>query len=217
MSNTMQNLYSMDDSVQVSKGQSYIPPGVHENVELIEVKYGVSKNNNEFFAVTVKDDKGRTVTGTEWPTIFDRAKDTIRDGKVIRTKEENYINTVNDQKSRIKQILSVFLPEVPNYTVSSWKEFIQKAIELLGDSYKGKKVRIKSIYDYKGFVVLATKGIFIEPMSVGKADSKISDPTASEMNRPQANKEVLETNPLGVENTQIDTVPDNKISDEIPF
>lgn len=115
----------------------FMDVGIHENVEMIKVEYGVSpNNNNEFIAFYFINSEGEKGSHTEWVPKGKDSDDQLK-------KELN-------QMSRIKQIVKTFIPaEKFVFSANSFKEFAEKTISILGDSYKGIKIRVKFVYSGK--------------------------------------------------------------------
>lgn len=114
----------------------FMDVGIHENVEMINVEYGKSSNGNEFLAFYFKNELGESGSHTEWVPKGNSSDE-------IEKKEMN-------QMSRVKQIVKTFIPlERFVFSADSFEEFAKKTIQVLGDSYKGVKIRVKMVYSGK--------------------------------------------------------------------
>jgi hypothetical protein len=143
------------------RSDSFMDVGIHENVELTKVEYGKTDNGNEFLAFYFVNPANETLSHTEWKP---RAKDA-----------EKLESAVINQMKRVKQIVTKFVPQERfEFNASSFKEFADNVIRILGNDYKGKKVRIKVVYSGK-YTSLPnySKFQFIESMDVPKEKSKI--------------------------------------------
>lgn len=154
-------IYNMTKDLQSEASESgFMDVGIHENVELVKVEYNET-STNEFLAFYFVNPAGETLSHTEWkPRVSDPQK-----------LEAAVIN----QMKRIKQIVTKFVPaEEFEFKASSFKEFANNVIKILGNRYVGKKVRIKVVYSGR-FTSLPsyTKFQFIESMDVPKEKSKI--------------------------------------------
>lgn len=184
----MNNMYKVDASVKLDIAKSnYIEAGIHENIELKEVRYGVSDKGNEFIAFKFEDENGAVLTQTEWKAS----------GK---TEEQTLSKTINQIK-RLKQIALVFMTE-NEYVINadSFKGFAEATIKLLGNKFVGKKVRIKAVYSDTGYVTLPnySKFTFIEPMTTPKEKSLIKILSMDKTTRPEPTAAPQVTNPFEV-------------------
>jgi hypothetical protein len=118
----------------------FMDVGIHENVEMTKVEYGVSpNNNNEFLAFYFINSAGERGSHTEWVPKS-------KDGKDSEDQTKKEMN----QMSRVKQIVKTFVPaEKFVFSADNFKEFAEKTISILGDSYKGVKIRVKFVYSGK--------------------------------------------------------------------
>jgi hypothetical protein len=114
----------------------FMDVGIHENVEMTKVEYGKSLNGNEFLAFYFKNELGETGSHTEW----------VPKGKTQEERESKEAN----QMSRVKQIVKTFISEEKFvFSVESFEDFAKKTIQVLSDSYKGIKIRVKMVYSGK--------------------------------------------------------------------
>ncbi len=166
----MQGLYNINENTKTATtAKTWIHPGIHENLKLIDVKYDVSKNGKEFLAFYVENEKGDPVSCTEWPY---NPKKPFEQMDAIE--KETAVSIIESQKSKVKQIVEVFKPNF-NITADSFKDFAEKTIAFLGDSYKNTPIRLKVVYDKRGWTTFgqSARATFIENMSIAKTDSRI--------------------------------------------
>ena len=88
--------------------------------------------------------------------------------------DEDLQNRDNQQFGRILQVIDC-LGLRPEFEGSSFVEMINWTKGIL-EQYKNidnKKLRLKVVYDKKGYTKVSSLGIFVEPMSVAKEESQI--------------------------------------------
>jgi hypothetical protein len=206
----MNKLYSVSKDVKTATSEAtFIPPGIQENLTMTKVEYGTTEKNNEFLAFYFKNEFGDTLSHTEWPFRLTRPFESMSPEE-----KEKVLSIIESQKSRIKQIVETFIPR-GTYIVEadSFKEFAEKTIELLGDSYKDEKVRVKVVLDYRNYTSLPNnpRYTFIEKMDVPKDQSKIRLLQNDKLVRTLPDKEDKIENPLEVSQTKSET------STDLPF
>jgi hypothetical protein len=77
---------------------------------------------------------------------------------------------------RVKHIMTKFLDEdkaVVN--AQDFEGFCQQVIALLGNSYVGKKMRVKTVYSYNNYVSIPKYVPFLEDMNVEKTRLQITN------------------------------------------
>lgn len=203
-------LYSKDRAANISKSDvKYLPAGINEDVQLKSVKCEKSPNGNYFLEITF-DKGGATLTHTEWEPKMNN----------FITTEEALQSKADNQYSRMLQILSCFYPEsVLNFNGENFKEFAEWIANLLNSADKNKKLRVKVVYNNKGYTTLPSyaKYTFIEPMELpeGKT-SAIVELNIDKFTRPVvADTETTEVNPFEQPKTSIQTQADKE--DDLPF
>lgn len=196
--------YNMTKEIQTEKtsGFNFIDVGIHENVELTNVRYDVSPNGNEFLAFDFQDEKGKTLSHTEW------SPGDGQDSKIL------------NQMKRVRHIVVKYIPEENFiFEAQNFKEFATKTIELLGDAYKGKKVRLKVTYNTNNWADLPNYLPFIELMDVPKEKSKLEIISIDKMQKDTQPDPVPQaTNPFESGSTN-QSVQTNTVSnsDDLPF
>lgn len=200
-------MYNVNKNIN-SEGSklNYLDVGIHENVELTNVEYKQSDEGNEFMVFTFEKE-GKNVSLTEW-----RPKDD--DPKKLADKTTNQIK-------RVKHIVTKFVPEEQyEFNANSFKDFCEKTISILGDKYKGKKVRIKVVYNYNNYTTLPNYVPFIEQMEVKKEESKIEVLSIDKMVKDKADNEPKTTaNPFESAPATDDSVKEGsgEETDDLPF
>ena len=170
-----------------ARTRNFIDVGIHENVELVDIKYGLSPNNNKFVVFTFEKD-GKQLTHTEWePNDKDPA---VLDSKIA------------NQMKRFKHIATKFISN-DEFVIDAndFESFAKAYIDKLTDKYNGKKVRVKVIYSNSGFTTLPKYVPFIESMDVPKEKSQLEILSIDKMSR--------DTNSSFTSPTSTDTDPFN--------
>lgn len=173
----------------IDNSNKYLEAGIHENVSLVSSRTEKSINGNTFLEIKFEKD-GKMLTHTEWES-----------NKLPEMTEEAYQERVSKQVKRVLQILSCFYPkEALVFTGATYKEFAEWAANLLNAADKTKLVRVKVVYNNKGYTTLPNycKFTFIEPMNLPEGQkSMISILNIDQITRPViADKETKEENPL---------------------
>lgn len=120
-------------SEQITPG--FMDSGIHENAKMTNVEYKVTPSS-EILVFHFVNEQGETGTHTEW---VPKGKD-----------DADQLSKEMNQMSRIKQIVKTFVPETKFvFSADSFKEFAEKTIAILGDSYLGVKIRVKFVYSGK--------------------------------------------------------------------
>jgi hypothetical protein len=172
MNTNIKNLYSVSKDIQVvSNMPSFIPPGIHENIRLIDVKYEMSDKGNWYLAFYFENEQGDKLSHTEFPVNPIKAFEELTQEEKI-----SFFLKVENQRKRIGQIVTAFIPkEQYDFESDSFEDFAKNIIKLLTPSLNVVKVRVKVIYNNKNFTTLPNywKHQFIENMSVPSEKSKI--------------------------------------------
>ena len=146
---------------------SYMPVGINENVTLKEVNVKKTDNGRDFLEIVFENEQGQTATMTEWKN---------EKNMWIKT-DEDLQNRDNQQFGRILQVLDAVMDGHAEFEGSSFVEMITWAKNQLDDeipSYmENPKLRLKVVYDKKGYTKVSSLGIFVEPMSVTESQIKL--------------------------------------------
>lgn len=199
-------IYSTELANQIQESKNkYLEAGIHDNVKFVSARVDKSINGNIFIEFKFEKDE-QTMTHTEWEST-----------KKPMESEEDFQNRANRQVKRILQILSCFYPkEALVFAGSSFSEFANWAVNLLNAANKDILLRVKIVYNNKGYTTLPNycKFTFIEPMNLPEGQvSKITELNIDVFVRPiTADKETTDVNPLdkvdkGVADTQNDDLP----------
>lgn len=141
---------------------SYMPVGINENVTLKEVNVKKTDNGRDFLEIIFENADGQTATMTEWKN---------EKNMWIKTDEELQ-NRDNQQFGRLLQVIDAVKGGHSDFEGTSFVEMINWVKTCLNDGISD-SVRLKVIYDKKGYTTISRNGIFIEPMSVTESQIKL--------------------------------------------
>ena len=142
---------------------SYMPVGINENITLKEVNVNKTPYGRDFLEIIFQNADGQTATMTEW-------KNTI-DGKIIKNDDELQ-HRDNQQFGRILQVIDAVKGGHNDFEGSSFVEMINWVKSQFSDG-ENSPVRLKVIYDNKGYTKVSSYGVFVEPMSVEESQIKL--------------------------------------------
>ena len=141
---------------------SYIPVGINENITLKDVSLNKSSNGRDFIEITFENEQGQIATMSEWKN---------EKNMWIKT-DEDLQNRDNQQFGRLLQIIDAVNGTHTDFEGNNFVEMINWVKTQL-DSKKDTKLRLKVVYDNKGYTKVSSLGIFIEPMSVTDSQIKL--------------------------------------------
>jgi len=182
---------------------NYMPVGINENITLKEVSAEKSPQGKDFLRVTFENEAGQTAEFVEWKN---------EKNMWIKT-DEDLQNKDNLQFGRILQLVNCFTT-APDVELNSFVDMINwvKSTVTPFISTK-KKLRLKVIYDKKGYTQVSKYGTYVEPMDVAESQIKLfkndllERPVKADVEKP--------ADPLAA--TIADTpVTENK-TDDLPF
>ena len=145
---------------------SYMPVGINENVTLKEVNVKKTDKGRDFLEIVFENEQGQTATMTEW-----------KNEKNMWIKTDEDLQKRDDQQfGRILQVIHCYYPkEQVNFEGSSFSEMINWVKQTF-DAVTEKSaypLRLKVVYDKKGYTKVSSLGIFVEPMSVEQSQIKL--------------------------------------------
>lgn len=140
-----------------------MPVGINENVTLKSVEVKKSTNGRDFLEVTFENDKGQTASMTEWKN---------EKNMWIKTDEELQTRD-NQQFGRLLQILHCYYENIPDVEISTFVEMISWIKNTLDKTDTKTPLRLKVIYDNKGYTRVSGNGTFVEPMTVENSQIKL--------------------------------------------
>ena len=199
-------MYSKERAQQIVKNDvKFIPAGIHENVTLKSARVAESPTGLKFLEI-VFEKNGATLTQTEWkPTKFEGMDDSA-----LQKKEDT-------QFSRMMQILLCwYSDEQLVFNGTSFEEFSQEVVNYLNNADKSKKLRVKIVYNDKGYTTLPSyaRYTFIEPMVLPEGQTS----SITELRIDNFTKPVVADTETPVANlTSISTSSDNADPNRLPF
>ena len=199
-------MYSKERAQQIVKNDvKFIPAGIHENVTLKSARVAESPTGLKFLEI-VFEKNGATLTQTEWkPTKFEGMDDSA-----LQKKEDT-------QFSRMMQILLCwYSDEQLVFNGTSFEEFSQEVVNYLNNADKSKKLRVKIVYNDKGYTTLPSyaRYTFIEPMALPEGQTS----SITELRIDNFTKPVVADTETPVANlTSISTSSDNADPNGLPF
>ena len=139
---------------------SVFPLGISENVEMTGVGVDTASNGNAFLKFEFTSSEGSKLNHFEWP---------------IDTNNEGWEKKLQSQMKRVKHILTKFMEEDKIIiNADSFDSFAKTVITLLGNSYVGKKLRVKTVYSYNNYVSIPKYVPFVETMDMDPTKLKIT-------------------------------------------
>ena len=182
---------------------NYMPVGINENITLKEVSAEKSPQGKDFLRVTFENEAGQTAEFTEWKN---------EKNMWIKT-DDDLQNKDNLQFGRILQLVNCFTT-APDVELNSFVDMINWVKSTVTPFIPTKKkLRLKVIYDKKGYTQVSKYGTYVEPMDVAESQIKLfkndllERPIKADVEKP--------TDPLAA--TMADTpVTENK-TDDLPF
>lgn len=199
-------MYSKERAQQIVKNDvKFIPAGIHENVTLKSARVAESPTGLKFLEI-VFEKNGATLTQTEWkPTKFEGMDDSA-----LQKKEDT-------QFSRMMQILLCwYSDEQLVFNGTSFEEFSQEVVNYLNNADKSKKLRVKIVYNDKGYTTLPSyaRYTFIEPMVLPEGQTS----SITELRIDNFTKPVVADTETPVANlTSTSTSSDNADPNGLPF
>lgn len=210
-------MYSSSRAKQiVKKDVAFLTAGIHDDVRLTGVRYETSIQGNNFIEFKFEKD-GKIMTHTEW-----EPSKTTQKGNLS---QEEFDSKIDNQYKRIEQILLCFYKEEElQFEDGDFKTFAKWVTEMLNkDTVKQSLIRIKAVYNDKGYTTLPkyARYTFIESMDkVKEGTSVITKLGIDRFDKPViADNEVSNANPFQVVNGTLDNTQNNSASktDDLPF
>ena len=161
-------MYSTKTATINNYESNYMPVGINENVTLKEVNVKRTENDRDFLEIIFENENGQTATMTEWKN---------EKNMWIKT-DEDLQQRDNQQFGRILQVIDAATGSHPEFEGSSFSEMINWVQSVLTKAYAENlsnlaPMRLKVVYDKKGYTKVSSLGIFVEPMSVEQSQIKL--------------------------------------------
>lgn len=142
---------------------SYMPVGINENVTLKEVNVSKTPQGRDFLEIIFENESGQTATMTEW-----------KNEKNMWIKTDEDLQKRDDQQfGRILQVIDAVNGTHGEFEGSSFVEMINWVKQQLEVIQQATPLRLKVVYDKKGFTKVSSLGIFVEPMSITESQIKL--------------------------------------------
>ena len=187
---------------------NYMKVGINDNVTLKEVNVNKTQNGRDFLEVIFSNENDQTAKMTFW-----------KNEKNIWVKTDEELQHKDDQQfGQILQIIDSFYETRPEAEFNNFLEMINWVKEKLTPMIEAKKLlRIKVVYDNKGYTKVSTLGIFVEPMTVTESQIKLFKKDLLE--RPVVADTEPATDPLSALNNVTTPVTEDsaKSADDLPF
>ena len=196
-------MYSTNTATVASEFTSnYMPVGINENVTLKEVNVNKTPNGRDFLEFIFENELGQTASMTEWKN---------EKNQWIVTDED--LQKRDDQQfGRILQIIDAVKGGHNDFEGSSFVEMINWVKTCLNDG-ESNPVRLKVVYDKKGFTKVSTLGIFVESMGVQESQIKLWKNDLLE--RPVVADKEPASDPLSMTAAPVTEIPTG--ADDLPF
>ena len=184
---------------------SYMPVGINENVTLKEVNVSKSPNGRDFLEIIFENEDGQTASMTEWKN---------EKNMWVKT-DEDLQNRDNQQFGRILQVIDAFCGSHNDFEGSSFVDMINWVKTQLNPSNVGNKMRLKVVYDKKGYTKVSSLGKFVEPMNVEESQIKLWKNDLLE--RPVVADEEPAADPFSSPTQATSVTDDSAGADDLPF
>ena len=187
---------------------NYMKVGINDNVTLKEVNVNKTQNGRDFLEVIFSNENDQIAKMTFW-----------KNEKNMWVKTDEELQHRDDQQfGQILQIIDSFYETRPEAEFNNFLEMINWVKEKLTPMIEAKKLlRIKVVYDNKGYTKVSTLGIFVEPMTVTESQIKLFKKDLLE--RPVVADTEPATDPLSALNNVTTPVTEDsaKSADDLPF
>lgn len=187
---------------------NYMPVGKNDNVTLKEVNVNKTQNGRDFLEIVFSNKNDQTAKMTFW-----------KNEKNMWIKTDEELQHKDDQQfGQILQLIDSFYETRPEAEFNNFLEMINWVKDKLTPMIEVKKdLRIKVVYDTKGYTKVSTLGIFVEPMTVTESQIKVFKKDLLE--RPVVADIESTTDPLSTSNgvTTPTTENSTKSADDLPF
>lgn len=181
---------------------NYMPVGINNDVMLKSVTVEKSPQGKDFLRVIFENGTGQTAEFTEWKN---------EKNMWIKT-DEDLQNRDNIQFGRILQLINSFTT-APDVELNSFTDMINWVKTTLDPFIPtNKKLRLKVIYDKKGYTQVSKYGTYVEPMDVKESQIKLFKNDLLE--RPIKADEEKPVDPLAA---TMSSTPVTEKKDDLPF
>ena len=183
---------------------SYMPVGINENITLKDVTVEKSPTGRDFIRITFENEAGQTAEMTEWKN----------EKNMWITTDEDLQKRDNQQFGRLLQIIDAVKGGHSDFEGSSFLDMITW-VKLCLMSGENSPVRLKVVYDKKGFTKVSTLGIFVESVNIPADQSQIKLWKNDLLERPIVADKEPAADPLSVVAAPVTET--NTGADDLPF
>lgn len=144
---------------------SYMPVGINFNVHLKEVNVTKTPNGRDFIEIVFENKDGQIASMTEWKN---------EKNMWIKT-DEDLQNRDNQQFGRLLQVIDAVAGSHVDFEGSSFVEMINWVKGELDKALQNvtNNLRLKVVYDKRGYIKVSSLGTFVEPMQVQDSQIKL--------------------------------------------
>jgi hypothetical protein len=197
-------MYSTKTATTNNYESNYMPVGINENITLKEVNVNKTPQGRDFLEIIFENENGQTATMTEWKN----------EKNMWIVSDEDLQKRDDQQFGRILQVIDAATGSHAEFEGNSFAEMINWVKVQLEPATNPDNLhqgmRLKVVYDKKGYTKVSSLGIFVESMSVEESQIKLWKNDLLE--RPvQPDKE---DDPLG---TTTAPVTETTGADDLPF
>ena len=200
-------MYSTKTATTNNYESNYMPVGINENVTLKEVNVNKTPQGRDFLEIIFENENGQTATMTEWKN----------EKNMWIVTDEDLQKRDDQQFGRILQVIDAANGSHTDFEGSSFAEMINWVKAQLepatNPANMRQGMRLKVVYDKKGFTKVSSLGIFVEPMSVEESQIKLWKNDLLE--RPIVADREPAADPLSV--TAAPVTADSTGADDLPF
>ena len=187
---------------------NYMSVGINDNVTLKEVNVNKTTNGRDFLEIVFSNKSDQTAKMTFW-----------KNEKNMWIKTDEDLQHRDDQQfGQIMQLIDSFYATRPEAEINNFLEMINWVKEKLTPMIEtNKDLRIKVVYDTKGYTKVSTLGIFVEPMTVTESQIKVFKKDLLE--RPVVADTETTTDPLSTPTSVTTPITEtvNSGADDLPF
>lgn len=188
---------------------SYMPVGINEYVTLKEVNVKKTDQGRDFLEIVFENTQGQTATLTEWKN---------EKNQWIVT-DEDLQRRDNQQFGRILQVIDAANGSHTDFEGNLFVEMINWVKAQLepatNPANMRQSMRLKVVYDKKGYTKVSSLGIFVEPMSVPEEQSQIKLWKNDLLERPVQADVEKPVDPLSMNTAPVTETPTG--ADDLPF
>ena len=183
---------------------NWMPVGINENVTLTKCEVLKSPQGRTYIQFEFSNELGQIAQMTEWKN---EKNIWIKDDEELQIRD-------NQQFGRILQVLNSIAPNLPDVEFNNFVEMVNWVAEVANQYIPlQKKLRLKVIYDNKGYTKVSNYGIFVEPINVKETQVRLFKRDLLE--RPIVADKEPAADPFDIKNVTSDNLSTG--ADDLPF